>query len=290
MLELTKAQIEQYREEGFLILDRIIDPEDAAKLKTRYEPMFEKAEYETGLSPDEVNKPQGDPPYTQQICNGWRADLTVAKIALSEEIGRACAQLAGWPGARVQIDNLLWKPPGGRAIGFHQDSAYLYWLDKPDMTTCWIALDQTTAEGGSLMYVVGSHRWGEAKPILQFHGPEDDLREAREWAEKLGLELKLVPIVVPPGGGAFHDGWVWHGSRVNKTAQPRRSISIHTVSSEVRYNPNQLNIGTGPVYGRYMRFGSLEVDDNYFPITWHQDGKRTKGLDYYLQHGYHAAA
>lgn len=289
MLEITDEQVAQYQRDGFLILDKIIEPDAAAEVLSRYEGLFERGEFETGVRPDEVNLPTGDPPYTKQICNGWRADLTIARHVMAAGIGKACARLGGWKGARLMVDNLLWKPPGGRSIGFHQDSMYSLWFDKPAMTSCWIALDKTTAEGGTLMYLRGSHKWGEAKPILKFHGPEDDLKEAREWAEANGLELDLVPIVVPAGGGAFHDGWLWHGSRVNRMDVPRRSLSIHMVQSDVGYAPEHLKVGNGPMYGRYMKFGSKEVDENYFPILWSTDGHRTPGLDEYIARGPFAA-
>jgi len=285
MIHLSPEQIAQFRRDGFLIVDKIIEPEAAAAIRDRFAPIFEQGEYETGIRPDEVNKPVGNPPYTQQICNAWKSDLTVARHILSENLGRACAQLGGWTGARLMIDNLLWKPVGGRAIGFHQDSMYSLWIDKPALVSCWVALDQTSAEGGTLVYIKGSHTWGEARPIMQFHGPEDDLKEVREWAETHGFELELVPVVVPPGGGAFHDGWLWHGSRINQADVPRRALAAHFFQDDIRFNPQKLGIGNGPMYGRYRKLGSNEVDESYFPITWRADGYRTPGLDTYLDKG-----
>lgn len=290
MLELTPAQIAQFREDGFLIVEKAIDLDLVERVRSRFEPLFLQQDFETGMRPDEVNLPQGDPPYTQQICNGWRGDRTIASLSFKAEVGRAIAQLAGFNGTRLVVDNVLWKPPAGRPIGFHQDSAYLYWLDRPELVTCWVSLDQTSADGGPIMYVRGSHRWGNAAPILQFHGPDDDLREAREWAEARGETLDLVPVVVPPGGVAFHSGWTWHGSRVNRSDQHRRSLAIHCCAADVRYNPAGFMKGTGPVYSRYMHFGSDVVDENYFPITWHESGYRTPGLDDYIAHGWSGAA
>jgi len=149
MIEITDEQVAQYQRDGFLILDKIIEPDAAAEILSRYDGLFERGEFETGVRPDEVNLPKGDPPYTKQICNGWRADLTIARHVMAAGIGKACARLGGWKGARLMVDNLLWKPPGGRSIGFHQDSMYSLWFDKPAMTSCWIALDKTTAEGGT---------------------------------------------------------------------------------------------------------------------------------------------
>jgi len=286
MFRLSEEQTRQFRDDGFVIVDKIIDLDQVGALAARFTPLFDRDEYETGVRPDEVNKPAGDPPYARQICNAWRADLTIARTVMDQTIGETIAELGGWRGTRLQIDNLIWKPPGGRSIGFHQDSAYMGWLDKPYMVTCWIALDKTTAEGGPIMYIRGSHRWGKADPILQFHGPEDDLAEARAWAARKGYELQLVPVVVPPGGGAFHDGWLWHGSRVNRGEQHRRSISIHCISSEARYAAGKMSAGTGPIYGRFRKFGSNELDGNFFPVTWSKDVGRTFGLDSYLRLAY----
>lgn len=285
MIHLTPDQIAQFRRDGFLIVNKIIETEAAEAIRDRFVPLFDKGEYETGIRPDEVNKPTGTPPYTLQICNAWKADLTVARHILSKNLGQACAQLGGWTGSRLMIDNLLWKPVEGRAIGFHQDSMYSLWIDKPALVSCWVALDQTSADGGTLVYIKGSHTWGEARPIMQFHGPEDDLKEVREWAETHGFELELVPVVVPPGGGAFHDGWLWHGSRINKADVPRRALAAHFFQDDIRFNPEKMNIGNGPMYGRYRKLGSNEVDESYFPITWRQDGYRTPGLDAYLDKG-----
>ena len=285
MIHLTDEQIAQFRKDGFLIVDKIIEPEAAAAIRERFPPIFEEGIYETGVKPDEVNLPAGEPPYTKQICNAWKSDLTVARHILSENLGKACAQLGGWDGARLMIDNLLWKPVNGRSIGFHQDSMYSLWIDKPALVSCWVAVDQTTADGGTLVYIKGSHTWGEAKPIMQFHGPEDDLKEVRESAEQHGLELELVPVVVPPGGGAFHDGWLWHGSRVNKAEVPRRALAAHFFQHDIQFNPELMKIGNGPIYGKYKKFNSNEVDESYFPITYREDGYRTPGLDEYLEKG-----
>lgn len=285
MIHLTDEQVAQFRRDGFLIVDKIIEPEAAAAILDRFGPIFEEGIYETGIKPDEVNLPAGDPPYTKQICNAWKSDLTVARHILSENLGQACARLGGWDGTRLMIDNLLWKPVAGRAIGFHQDSMYSLWIDKPALVSCWVALDQTTAQGGTLVYIKGSHTWGEAKPIMQFHGPEDDLKEVREWAEQHGLELELVPVVVPPGGGAFHDGWLWHGSRINKADVPRRALAAHFFQHDIRFNPELMKIGNGPIYGKYKKMNSDEVDENYFPVTYRADGYRTPGLDKYLEQG-----
>jgi hypothetical protein len=291
MLELTADHIARFNRDGFLILDRIIEPDEARRVASRFEDLF-AGRFETGVQPDEWNWREGrdSPDLTRQICNAWKSDHSVARVAFRADIGRACAQLGGWDGARLELDNAIWKPPGARPLGFHQDSAYLHWLRPNDQVSCWIALDQTTAEGGTLLHVRGSKDWGLGSPIRQFHGPRDYMREMQEAAQSIGQTPEVVPVVVPVGGGAFHHGWTWHGSADNRSGKPRRSLVVHTIRAEARYDPAHLGQGIGPTYGRYRKFGSDVLDEYYFPILWTRDGGRSHWLDTYMSTGSAAAA
>ena len=218
---------------------------------------------------------------TRQICNAWRADRTIARVVLQEDIGRMIATLAGWPGARVMIDNVIWKPPGARPLGFHQDNAYLEWFEPQELFSCWIALDDTSAECGTLEIAAGSHKWARSKPEGEFHGPEDYRKYMERAAAAEGVKPDIVPIVVGKGGGSIHHGWTWHGSGHNRGKRPRRSLVIHAMSSEARYVPAHFGEGTGPIYSRYRHLADNVIDENYFPIVWSEDGHRTPGLENY---------
>ncbi len=124
-LRLTAAQISRFHADGFVLVEDVLDADEIAQARSRFAPMF-AGTFETGLQPDEWNwrHGQSDPTLTRQICNGWKSDRTIAKLVLDAQIGEAVAQLRGWPGARINQDNMLWKPPGGRSLGFHQDDSY----------------------------------------------------------------------------------------------------------------------------------------------------------------------
>ncbi len=116
---------------------------------------------------------------TRQLCNAWKSDTVIAAQVLSERTGRLAAQLAGYSGVRILQDNVLWKPPGTKAIGFHQDSSYADYLVPPEMITCWISLHDTEADAGPLALVRGSHVWPKSPPErTQFHAPDDWLAGA----------------------------------------------------------------------------------------------------------------
>ena len=280
MVQLTPAQIERFNADGFLTLDQFLSAEEVALARARFEPLF-RGEFETGLYPDEwnwrVGRDRAD--LTRQICNGWKSDRTIARIVLKEEIGQLCATLAGWPGARIGQDNVLWKPPGAKALGFHQDDSYCSWVVPSGFLTCWMALDDTSAAGGTIEYARGSHRWGRFPPLGQFHAPEDYRGALRQAAASVGCRVELVRIEVAAGGCVFHAGGTWHGSDANRGSQPRRSLVSHCLSSDARFHPTEVSY----IYSRYRRVGDLTMDESFFPILSRQDGYRTPFLATYLE-------
>jgi hypothetical protein len=246
-------------------------------VRERFQRVFEH-DWETGLQPDEVNYVAGvtAPDLTRQLCNVWKSDRVLAGVVLAQRVGGFAARLAGASGMRLAQDNAIWKPPSGKALLCHQDAAYLDHLDPPNMTTCWMALDDTAADTGTIYYVRGSHRWPHADRGGSFHAPEDWLGHVRDSAPA-GVDLELVPIEVPAGGAAFHHGWTFHGSPANERADAeRRSIISHLITAETRWNPAHAH----PIYSRYRRPGELEIDEAFFPILW-RDGYRTAWLDDY---------
>lgn len=269
-LTITSKHSQAYLRDGFVIVRNVVSSDTVNRLSARFAPLF-RGEFETGLLPDEVNWQEGrdDPSLTRQLCNAWKADREIASTVLRADIGRACAQLGGWPGARLNQDNLFWKPPGAQAIGFHQDSAYEQWVVPDDMVSCWIALDQTTAAGGTVEYVRGSHRWGAGPQRVGFHAPAAPFEDVIAAAAAAGVAApERVPIEINAGDAVFHHGWTWHGSGANLSAASRRALVVHCMTSTARYHETNI----GPVYGRYKRFGDTRMDESFFPIMWREDG------------------
>lgn len=270
--------METYRRDGFVIVDAFLEQSALEGIRERFMRVFEH-EWETGLAPDEVNYVPGvtAADLTRQLCNVWKADRVLAAVVLSPMVGEFAARLAGLPGMRLAQDNAIWKPPSGRALLCHQDAAYLDHLDPPNMTTCWMALDDTAADTGTIYYVRGSHLWPRAPSDGTFHAPEDWLAHVRD-AVPPDAELELLPIEVPAGGAAFHDGWTFHGSPSNERADAqRRSIISHMISTETEWNPAHPH----PIYSRYRRPGERELDEAFFPILW-RDEYRSPWLDEYF--------
>ncbi len=267
VIVLTQQQHEALEDDGFVIVENVLSTDEVKAAQSRFEPLF-RGEFETGVEPDEWNWREGesDPSLTRQICNGWRADETIASIILREDIGQACAQLRGWSGARINQDNVIWKPPGAKPLGFHQDESYQQWNVPGEMMTCWITLDDTSADGGTIEYVRGSHLWPLAGAIEQFHAPNDPTADLRRAAESAGADPEIVPIEIKAGDAVIHHGRTWHGSRDNRGTAPRRSVIAHCMAAESRFHPTHDH----PVYGRYREEGSEEMNEAAFPVIWRE--------------------
>lgn len=171
---MNTSEKDRFDSDGFVVVERLIDPASIPVLHQAFEDLF-RGNFETGVRPDEVNwqAADGDPGRTRQICNGWKANRDIARVVLDQTIAERLAGLAGWPGVRIMIDNVIWKPPATQSLGFHQDSAYLSWFTPSDLLTCSIALDDTRADGGTVEFVPGSQRWSLSEPEGEFHAPKD---------------------------------------------------------------------------------------------------------------------
>src|SRR3954451_25108740 len=129
-LTLSSEDIESFREEGFLIVPRVLGMDTVERLRERF-PLLFAGKFDTGVYPDEWYWREGMslPDVTRHMANAWKADLAVACLALSADIGRAAATLCGWPGARLGQDTLWWKPPQTKPVSYHQDTSFLDVLD-----------------------------------------------------------------------------------------------------------------------------------------------------------------
>ena len=211
---------------------------------------------------------------TRQICNGWKADPRIAAQTLSERTGRLAAALMGWDGVRVVQDNCIWKPPGAKSLGMHQDGSYLDYIVPPEMITCWIALDDTSAEAGTITYAAGSHRWPRSPENRgEFHAPADWLAPVK-GAVPSGEELLLAPLEVKAGGAAFHHFNTFHGSGPNSASVDRRALISHLGRADAQFHAQHVD----PVYSRYRRADDTSMDESFFPIIWTRDGYRSRWL------------
>ena len=270
-LVLNKNLIENFNQNGFLVLDKFIDIQYLNQLRDRFEPLFNGI-FETNIMPDEWNWKFGrdSNKLTRQICNAWKSDNFLRSFICHKIVGESCSRLMNWSGAKLIQDNILWKPPGAGTLGFHQDAAYDDWILPQTMITCWMSLDKTTKYNGTLEYVKDSHTWGLQPPEGKFHSPEDYKLELNKFAKKNNKNIEIVYVEVPAGGVAFHHGYTWHGSGINFSQDHRRAIVSHCIPHDAKFHPTNCG-GTGSIYRKYKKEESNEMDELFFPLIWKEN-------------------
>lgn len=286
---VTEKQREEFQQRGFLVVERILPPDQIEALRARF-PLLFAGKFDTGVYPDEWHWREGLslPDVTRHMANAWKADLTVARLALSETIARFASNLSGWTGARLGQDTIWWKAPKTKPIAYHQDTSFMDVVDPPTTITCWVTLDDTDRDAGTLEYAPGSHHWPLTAMPSAFHAQPDYRAQMKAAAEAAGLEPPEPFFVeVPAGSCVFHCGEIWHGSAANMTDnRMRRTIGIHMLRADAKFSDR----AGGYIYRRYQRTGNPNLDESFFPILWTKSGYRTCWIDSYCEDGRRRAA
>jgi phytanoyl-CoA hydroxylase len=281
---LGDDDIARFRRDGFLIVERFLSEDRVASLRESFPKLF-AGQFDTGIYPDEWYWREGMslPDVTRHMANAWKADLTIAKLALSVDIGRAAAKLAGWSGARLGQDTIWWKVPKTKPIAHHQDSSFMDFLNPSATVTCWVTLDDTHPDAGTLEYAPGSHLWPLTPLPESFHGQGDYRAQMTAAARAAGVTApEPFAIAVPAGSCVFHAGEVWHGSGPNTTGdRMRRAVGVHLIPEDAEFSDRP----GGYIYRRYQRTGDPLLDESFFPVLWSQAGRRTQWIDRYCDIG-----
>lgn len=100
-----------------------------------------------------------------------------------------------------------------------------------DHLTCWIGLDDSDSENGSVNYIPGSHRW----PLLPITGLAGDMEAIKDVLDPDQLEAFQSPVAtnLKAGEVVFHHPLMVHGSFENRTERPRRATVINVVKDGV---------------------------------------------------------
>lgn len=246
---LTPEEIAEYHERGFLVPIRVLadaEVEEAREaLDDHLEGRRESRAYELTdpiiesdkgtatvgsgtasavLEQAEATKQPHSVPF---LFNLWERDERFWKIVSNRVIAGMARQLLGSEEVVLMEDGAVVKKPvvGGR-LAWHQD--YAYWpLASPGAVTCWIALDDASAENGGMQVAVGSHKLGEKLPVefgdgtSFMHAERPGLDEVVP-PEEAGLEVAAYELKA--GECGFHHALTWHTSGPNTSPTPRRGF------------------------------------------------------------------
>jgi len=169
-MALSEEQLEAYREQGFLNLGPVFDPEELETIAKEYDRLVTPDAQTLG------NEEDGVFPY-RAMLNFRSPEL--AHFILHPALLEVAVQLLG-ADVRFYWDQGINKPPGaGSPIDWHQDNGYSVGRT-PEYLTTWLALDDSDRANGGIEVVPGSHRAGLLPH--QWQGVHAVIEEDASWA------------------------------------------------------------------------------------------------------------
>ena len=218
---LTQDQVERYRREGYIVLERVIAAETLAELRRVTDEFVATARGVTGhtkvLDLDPSHTPER--PRVRRIKSPHLHHPFYWDMAGHPPIMSVLEPLIG-PDIRVRAGGKVnLKSAGyGAAVEWHQDWAF-YPHTNDDVLAVGILLDDADEDNGPMMVLPGSH----LGPIHDHHA---------DGAFCGGIDLTRTPLdlsgavalTAPAGSITIHHARLVHGSAVNRSDRPRRLL------------------------------------------------------------------
>jgi ectoine hydroxylase len=212
---LNQQQVEQYREDGFVLVRGMFDKAEIELLrrsakddKALDDHAFDRADDQGGVVRLSLWNHPGNGIYG--MFARCRSLVDSAEALLSGEVYHYHSKM------------IMKEPRVGGAWAWHQD--YGYWYQNgvlfPLLTSAFIAVDRAAKENGCLQVLKGSHLAGRVDHILTGDQAGADLERVHELAKR----LELVYVEMEPGDAVFFDSNLLHRSDQNRSENPRWSM------------------------------------------------------------------
>lgn len=266
--ELDDIQIAFYRENGYLVIEDFLNPEELAHWRTV---VFKAVENRSGQKmpgkstqvgeDDGINK---DADYFgkvfDQLLNLWQTDDQVKNLMLDRRIGKMMSDLTQKSGIRIWHDQALFKRPFANPTAWHLDTPFWSFSDR-EALSIWIALDDATLENGCLYFVPGSFKFTDFENI----GIGKNMNGIFEFYPELA---KINPVAAPlkAGSCSIHNGLTIHGAGPNMTNGFRRAMTCAYMPDGNVFN-GQPNI-IPPDYLSTLKVGDLLNNDVQNPLIY----------------------
>ena len=258
--KLTPDQVDFYHDQGYLAGLDVLNQPQLDALRQQLEPLMRPGHPGKELWHEYHSNESNDPNQVLfHALGAWRIAPAFHDLLFHAAFTCRAAQLLGGP-VRFWHDQLFCKPARhGGVVAWHQD--YSYWTRTQPMQhlTCWIGLDDSTADNGCLHYVPRSHHWD----LLPITGLAGDMGAIREVLSDEQWQLFQSPVAVELKAGqcSFHHPLMVHGSFENRTDRPRRAVVLNAFKDGVTSATDEPLLQGAPV----IKSGEA-VQGDLFPL------------------------
>ncbi|MAS37697.1 MAG: phytanoyl-CoA dioxygenase [Anaerolineaceae bacterium] len=260
--ELTSQQIDSYRENGFVVIENFLTPDELATWRTYVDEAVQQRE-DRKLADGTMRA--GDSYYDKvfvQRINLWQDHDGMRQLMFDARIGKMAAELAGVEGIRIWHDQALIKQPWANPTGWHLDNPYWSFSSR-DAISLWVALDDATYENGCLYFVPGTHKTATFDNVGIGQNMGDLFTVYHQWAD-----MPSVAAPMKAGSCSFHNGLLAHGAGANMTPGWRRAMTCAYMPDGSTFN-GQKNVLPEDMAAR-LQVGDVLDDDAQNPLIYHR--------------------
>ena len=260
MPSLNEAQLDDYRENGFVVVPGVLDGVEIDRYLRR------AREIALGDVPPEAKKrlvrdihyarggaPLPDDPERAlwKILNPDRFDPVMAECLRFPRVLDAAESLIG-PDILAFLMMFIYKPPGVAQSEhpFHQDAVFFPFGPQESCVGVWIPLDPVSEENGTLCVVPGSHRLEVRKHEVR-EGINFGAVAAQGVEGSAEFHRDAIPMEMSPGDCLLFNTRLLHRSGGNRTEGHRRVVTLHLASAKCRSKGASISeFGFSQVRGR----------------------------------------
>jgi hypothetical protein len=223
---LTKDQLEEYQEQGFLFPLPVLSDSETRILLTKLEQLESRLGGRLGAR---VNR-------KPHLLLTWLNELIRDARILDPVEAILGPNILCW-GSGFFIKNA--RDPA--RVTWHQDSTY-WGLSKPDIVTAWVALTPSTADNGCMRVIPRTHTLRQL-PHRDTFAADNLLSRGQEIAVEVE-ESRAVDVVLAPGQMSLHHVLLVHGSEPNSSEHRRVGFAIRYLPTEVKQLAGALDSAT----------------------------------------------
>ncbi len=213
-LALSKAHVEQYKDQGWLSPLDVLTQVETTKARSE----LAAFEAEHGPLAKRVERSRAYLPFVW-VDQIMRKPLLVDMV--EDLIG---PNILCW-------NAIFWiKEPGaGSFVGWHQDVAY-WGLDNRELVTVWVALSNASEQAGCMSVLPGSQH--QTLDHSETYDPANLLTRGQHIQDIDPADTVAMPLQA--GQASFHNVATAHGSGPNNAEDRRIGLSLHYMPTHTR--------------------------------------------------------
>ncbi|MBC8032847.1 MAG: phytanoyl-CoA dioxygenase family protein [Chitinophagaceae bacterium] len=263
---LTPAQIQQYHEDGFLVIRSFLNAEEVEKL-------YNVAIDDSTISKHAINV--NDSSGKRSKLSLWykSGNDVFGLLTRSKQLVDSVDKLLDGNAAVCHFHSKLMQkePRVGGAWEWHQDYGYWYkneFLLPEQMMSVMVAVTDANKANGCLQVIKGSHKMGRVE-----HGFSGEQVGASQRYVDLSLKtMEHVFVELKAGDVLFFHSNILHRSEANLSDSPRWSmISCYNRSTNIGYSESSSNSSS---------IEPIDVVPNEALLEWETAGLAEDGADF----------